>query len=100
LPEVVEQQQLVVAHLAQRRGADDEHRQPMIEIGAEVARLDLLAQVAVGGGDDARLLTRFWVSPTRWYSPFSRTRSSFACRSSGSSPISSRNSVPSAASSK
>src|SRR2546426_8760103 len=40
------------------------------------------------------------VSPTRWYSPFSSTRSSFACSSSGNSPISSSSRVPSWASSK
>src|SRR5712691_9764078 len=40
------------------------------------------------------------VSPTRWYSPFSSTRRSFACSSSGNSPISSSNRVPSCASSK
>ena len=32
-----------------------EHAQPVIEVGAEAAALDFLAQVTVGGGDDARL---------------------------------------------
>jgi hypothetical protein len=81
--EMVEQQQAVVAHLAQRRYNDRTDRQAVVEVGAEVAGLDLLAQVAVGGGNDARRLMRFWVSPTRWYSPFSSTRSSLACSSSG-----------------
>src|SRR5207302_2406743 len=40
------------------------------------------------------------VSPTRWYSPFSSTRSSFDCSSSGNSPTSSSSRVPSCASSK
>ena len=40
------------------------------------------------------------ISPTRWYSPFSSTRSSLACMSRGSSPISSSSSVPCSASSK
>ena len=55
---MVEQQQPVVAHVAQRRHADREHREPVVEIGAEAAGLDFLAQVAVGGGDDARRLKR------------------------------------------
>ena len=52
--EMVEQQQAVAAHVAQRGDADREYREPVVEIGAEAAGLDFLAQVAIGGGDDAR----------------------------------------------
>src|SRR5512134_3402060 len=54
LPEVVEQQHAVLVHLAERGDADREHAQAVVEVGAEVPLADLLAQVAVGGGDHAR----------------------------------------------
>ena len=50
---VIEQEELVGIHLAQGRYADRENRNTVIEIGAEVAGANLLAQVAVGGGNDA-----------------------------------------------
>jgi hypothetical protein len=52
---VLQQEQLVLPHLAQRRGNDRTHREAVIKVGTEVARLDLPTQVAVGGGNDARL---------------------------------------------
>ena len=48
---VLEQQGAIVVHLAQRRHLDREHRQPVIQVGAEVPFPDFLAQVAIGGGD-------------------------------------------------
>ena len=41
----------VLAALAQRRQLDVDDREAEVEVLAEVARLDLLHQVAVGGGD-------------------------------------------------
>ena len=58
-------------------------------------RADLGAQVAVGGGDDAHVeLDATCVPPTRRTCRFSSARRSFGCSSFGSSPISSRKSVP------
>src|SRR5260221_4700110 len=51
---VVEETQLVVAQRAQRRHRELEYRKAVVEVGAEAPLARLLAQVAVGGGDDAR----------------------------------------------
>src|SRR6185436_15679296 len=51
---VVEQARLVLAQVAKRRHREREDRQSVIQVGAESAFANLLAQVAVGGGDDAR----------------------------------------------
>src|SRR5688500_3820769 len=53
LSEVIEQQQLVPLQLAQRRHAQREHRQAVVEIGPERAFAHRAPQVAVGGGYDA-----------------------------------------------
>lgn len=50
---MLEQQQAVVAHVAQGRHADGEDTEPVIEVAAEAAGADLAPQVAVGGGNDA-----------------------------------------------
>jgi hypothetical protein len=49
--EVVDQQRHVVQVLAQRRRADRDHVQAVVEVLAEAAGGDLLLEVAVGGGD-------------------------------------------------
>src|SRR5262245_36880478 len=51
---MLEQEEPVAIELAQRRHLQRQHREAMIEVGAEAAVPDCLAQVAVGGGDDAR----------------------------------------------
>ena len=51
--EMVEQQQAVATHVAQRWNADREYRKPVVKVGAEAPCLDFLAQVAIGGGNDA-----------------------------------------------
>ena len=43
----------VVAALAQRRQVQVDDVEPVVEVLAEAARLDLLLEVAVGRGDDA-----------------------------------------------
>ena len=48
---VAQQQQHVVAALAQRRHRDLDDVQPVVQILAELPALDLLAQVAVGRRD-------------------------------------------------
>ena len=54
LEEVAEEQRDVLAPLAQGRHADLDDVEAVVEVLAEAARLHLLAEVAVGGGDDAR----------------------------------------------
>ena len=85
----------VLAALAQRRHADLDHVQPVVQVLAEAAGLHLGAEVLVRGADDAHVDRLFRVT-----APTGRTdrswiaRSSFDCIDSGRSPISSRNSVP------
>ena len=69
--------------------------EPVVEVRAESVRADLGREVAVRRGDDADVDRGSAASPpTRSISRSWRTRRSFACASSGSSPISSRKSVP------
>ena len=80
---------------------DRDHVEPVVEILAEAALGDRALEVAVGGGDDAHVDADGLAStPTRSNVPSCSTRSSLACTSMPSSPISSRNSVPPCASSK
>src|SRR5205823_5400912 len=51
--EVLEQHELVAFHLAERRHAQREDREPMVEVGAEAASAHLAAQVAIRRRDDA-----------------------------------------------
>ena len=53
--EVLDQRRDVLAALAQRRDLDAEDVEAVVEVVAEAAGLDLAAQVAVGGGDDAHV---------------------------------------------
>ena len=50
---MLDQEQHVVAALAQRRQVDGDDVEPVEEIGAEAAPPDLLLEVAIGRGDDA-----------------------------------------------
>ncbi len=52
---MVRQRGQVLAPLAQRRERDLDHAQPVVEVLAEAADLHELAQVAVGGRDDAHV---------------------------------------------
>ena len=45
----------VLAPLPQRRQVNRHHVQPVVQVLAEVVLVDLLQQVAVAGGDDARV---------------------------------------------
>ena len=84
----------VLEPLAQRRQPQRHDVQPVEQILAEQALVDLLLQVAIGGGDDADIGLIGVRPPTVVYSPSCSTRSSRVCASIGMSPISSRNSVP------
>ena len=97
--QLADQQRDVLGALAQRRHHDAHHRQAEVEVGAEAALVHLGAQVAVGRRDHAHVDRPVDAGADARTSRFSSTRSSFGCRSSGSSPISSRKMVPPAASS-
>ena len=81
--------------LAQRRHADLDHVEAVVQVLPEAAGLHLGAEVLVRGADDAHVDRR-----PRCVAPTGRTerswiaRSSLVCIASGRSPISSRNSVP------
>ena len=99
--EVRRERQDVLAPVAQRRHADVEHVEPVVEVEAEGAALDLVGEILVGRGDDAaRSTVRSRVPPRRRKVISSSTLSSLACVPAGISPISSRKSVPPSASSK
>ena len=55
LQEVVGEQRDVARPLAQRRDVDLDHVQAVEEVLAEAALLELLLEVAVGGGHDAHV---------------------------------------------
>ena len=75
--------------------------EPVVEVVAEAARRPRALQVAVGRGDHAHVDAQTASCRRRARTRRScSTRSSFAWASSGSSPTSSRNSVPPSASSK
>ena len=77
------------------------HGEPEVEIRAEAAGVDLGAQVAVGGGDDADVDGLVRVAADAADLAASRARAAaWAGARAGSSPISSRKTVPPSASSK
>ena len=93
LHEARHEQGQVLETIAQRRQLDDRRRQPEVQILPELLRRHQRAQVAIGRRDDTH------VDPPsdrcrRPGAPSDRpsTRSRRGCSSSGSSPISSRNS--------
>src|SRR5689334_19157010 len=55
LNEVANQQRDVVSPVAQGRDGDGKDVEPIVQVRAELARLDHGAQVTVGGGDQARI---------------------------------------------
>ena len=75
-------------------GMQRHHVETIKQVFAKGAALHRLFQIAVGRRDDADIGLRIFDSPTRSYSRSCRKRSSFGWISSGSSPISSRKSVP------
>ncbi len=83
--------------IAQRRDPQRVDVEPVVEILPEAAGLDLALEIAIRGRDDARGDGMARSPPTRVTFRSSSTRSSLACAGSGSSPTSSRNSVPPAA---
>ncbi len=93
--EVVRQQRDVLLPLGEGRDPQREDVEPVEEVGAE---LPLGHEPAAGRGSSRRGSGRGTSapgrSPTGVYSRSCSTRSSFACRSSGMSPISSRKRVP------
>ena len=77
---------------------DREHVEPVEQVLAEAAVLDLLQQVAMGRRDQPDVDLTVERPPTGSTSPSCTARSSLTWTSSGRSPISSRNSVPPCAS--
>ena len=53
--EVIDQERQVLEPLAQRRRADRDHVEAVVEVLAEAPGLDLLREVAIGGGDHAHV---------------------------------------------
>jgi hypothetical protein len=51
--EMFQQEDAVIAQVAQRRNGDGEYRKAVVEIGAKATLADFLFQVAIGRGDDA-----------------------------------------------
>ena len=101
--EVLDEQRDVVARARAAAAAAMLHDvEAVVEVLAEAAARRPRLEVAVRRGDDAHVdLRRLASPPTRRTSRCSwSTRRSFGCSSSGSSPISSRKSVPPSARSK
>ena len=89
----------VVAALAQRRQVEVDHVEAVVEVLAEVAGLRSRSSRSRLVAATTRMSTfSGLVSPTLSTTRSCSARSSFTCRLSGSSPISSRNSVPLSAS--
>ena len=98
--EVLDQQRDVVLAVAQRRHVDVDDVEPVVEVLAEPALLDLAARsrFVAAMTRTSTLIGR--LEPMRSNSRSWSTRRSFACVASGISPISSRKSVPPLAVSK
>jgi hypothetical protein len=97
---VIDQERDVLAPVAKRRDDQPDGVEPVPEVGAERAAVDLLAQVAVGGGQDADVdRDALGRAPTRLTPRRSMARRSLGWSSSGNSPISSSRRVPPAAAS-
>ena len=99
LEEEPRQLRQIVDPIAQRRHPDRDDVDPVVEVLAEPPFLHRLLEIDVGRDDQAEVGLDRLRPPTRSISPSWIARSSFACRSKRRSPISSRNSVPPAASS-
>ena len=101
LDEVPGQQRDVLAPLAQRRQRDRDDVQAVVEVLAELAFLDHLAQVGVGGRDDARVeLDRARLADALDLPLLERAQQLGLQRQATSGATSSMNSVPRCASSK
>ena len=73
--EVAHQQRQVFAVIGQRWRADQEDRQPVVEIGAETAALRLLRQRLVGRGHDAHVhLHRLVVAHPLQFAAFDKSQ--------------------------
>ena len=95
LDEMMRELRDVFLAIAQRRNRDRKHRQPEIEVLAELARRHRLPQHAVRRRDDADVdRESSALPPSRSMRLVSIARSIFACSASGISPISSRKMVP------
>ncbi len=97
---MIDEQRDVFLALPERRDRDGENIEPVEQVFPEPAVPDLFLQIPVGGRDDPDIDLDGAGLPSRSNSPSWMTRSSLLCRSSGISPISSRNMVPPSASSK
>ena len=84
---------------SKRRQRDGEHVEPVEQVAPEPAGAHLVGEVAIGRGHDAHVDWTGCGAAEPLDLPSWSTRSSFGCSSSGSSPISSRKSVPPLASS-
>ncbi len=80
--------------LAERRDDEGDAVQPEVEVLAEGAARDLRLEIAAGRRHEAEVELAGVRPAMRSTFRSSRTRSSFAWKARGSSPISSRNSVP------
>jgi len=100
LDQVIDQQRDVTASVAERRHRQVHDVEPVEEILAEVARLDLVREIAVRAGDDPRVHLHRPCAAHRQDVRVSMTRSSLTWSGSGSSPISSRNREPRLAATK
>ena len=89
------QKRNILFPLAQGRNADLDDIQPVEQILPERAALHFAREIPMGGGDDPdiHLLAMQRTRPGR-YSRSCSSRRSLTCRSSGRSPISSKNAVP------
>lgn len=100
LEQVIDEQPKVPGALAQRRDLEDGDCESIEEVFAEPAGCDFFGQCPVGRGNDAYVDLRRLGGPRRTISPSWSTRRSLTCAGPGSSPSSSRKSVPPSAASK
>jgi len=98
--EVFHQQRNILAALAQGRETYLDYVQAIEEVLAEFAYLYQLAEVGVGGGQNADVYLDGSVEPSGVNSRSSKTRSSLICVSGPMVPISSKKMVPPSATSK
>ena len=99
LDEVPRQHRNVLEAIAQRRNRDRKHRQPEIEILAKLPRATCCFSVRLVAATTRTSTLTLPVPPSRSKVRSSSARRILPCSASGSSPISSRKSVPRCASS-
>jgi hypothetical protein len=63
LQQATRQEEHILPALAQRRQGQNDHRQPMVQVGPEVPGRDALLQSRVGGGDELHIRGAFGHCP-------------------------------------